>query len=268
MTILDIVVLGVAIAVVAFVLAFHGRKRKREPFEMGGGNIIFGNDLPGNPVVGIKDAGSCARTCKGTPGCAYYTWLGPGSPIPNTCWLKSKEGEGRTMKWNDSYTGKPDELPKTPDKPVVTHPILEYHNMVRAKHGANPLEWDDGIAAHAQARAISCNLNHGSSDGASYGQNLAYGHRNPVTLQPDPVAAATDWYNEVNAVRGVAQFPELYFNAGGHFTQMVWKGTKKMGCGISECSLPHWGGVPGPYIVCEYDPPGNMLGDYATNVSV
>ena len=269
MTILDIVVLGVAIAVVAFVLAFYGRKRKREPFEMGGGNIIFGNDLPGNPVGGIKDAVSCARTCKDTPGCAYYTWLGPGSPIPNTCWLKSKEGEGRTMKWNDSYTGKPDELPKTPDKPVVTHPILEYHNMVRAKPGANRLDWDDGIAAHAQTWANSCNLNHGSSDGASYGQNLAYGHRNPVTLQPDPIAAATDWYNEYKVIQASNDITK-----GGHFTAMVWKDTKKMGCGISECSLPDWGGKPGPYIVCEYDPPGNIswLGqeqtEYAKKVQV
>lgn len=263
MAILDIVVLGVAIAVVAFVVVVFYRRR-RESFQMGPGKIIYGNDLPvpGNPVGGIADAGSCARKCKDTPGCAYYTWLGPKSPIPNTCWLKSKEGEGRTMEWNDSFTGKPDEVPKTPDE---TNPILEYHNMVRAKHGAEPLVWDDGIAAHAQIWANSCNLNHGSSDGASYGQNLAYGHRNPVTLEPDPIAAATDWYNEYKVIQ--ASGGDI--SKGGHFAQMVWKEAKRMGCGINQCSLPNWGGAVGPYIVCEYDPPNIAFPqDYHLHVQV
>ena len=261
MTILDIVVLGVAIAVVAFVLAFYGRKRKREPFEMGGGNIIFGNDLPGNPVGGIKDAVSCARTCKDTPGCAYYTWLGPGSPIPNTCWLKSKEGEGRTMKWNDSYTGKPDELPKTPDavagcQPYVEtpeNPILDFHNKMRAKHGACPLIWDEGLASEARTHVDSCIYSHGGN-APGHGQNIA-------DVWRDELQGPELWYSEVDAVRAVRDNPNLYFDAGGHFTAMVWKSTTHLGCASKKC---------GDRIIqaCHYRPAGNMLGEYATNVSV
>lgn len=52
------------------------------------------------------------------------------------------------------------------------------------------------------------------------------------------------------------------FSSGtGHFTQVVWKDTKKVGCGQwSECS-----GL-GVYVVCNYDPPGNYNNDYAKNV--
>src|SRR3979409_941582 len=40
----------------------------------------------------------------------------------------------------------------------------------------------------------------------------------------------------------------------GHFTQVVWKSTTKLGCAKNTCSL---GGVSGTLWACEYDPPGN-----------
>ena len=246
MTLLDIVVLGVAIAVVAFIFAFHG-KTKRESFATGPGALVGNNLAVGSPVKDVADAGSCARTCKATPGCAYYTWLGPGSKFPNTCWLKTETGGGKMEPWPDSFTGKPgDQI--TPPKPITTgnNPMLEYHNMVRAKHGANTLEWDDGIAQHAQTWANRCTLQHGSSDTVAHGQNLAWGHS-------DQIAAAADWYDEYKDIQALNDITK-----GGHFTQMVWKNTKKMGCGVAQCSIPGWGGAMGPYYVCEYDPPGNI----------
>jgi hypothetical protein len=123
---------------------------------------------------------------------------------------------------------------------------------VRARHGAGPLAWSGAVAASAQAWANTCTWGHPGDH--PYGENIAGGH-------VDQVAAAQAWYSEVDKVRGVAQFPDLYFQAGGHFTAMVWKGTTELGCGTAMCP-------GGPYHVCRYNPPGNMPGGFAANVSV
>jgi hypothetical protein len=44
----------------------------------------------------------------------------------------------------------------------------------------------------------------------------------------------------------------------GHFTQVVWKATKSLGCAKNTCSL---GGQSGTLWACEYDPPGNFNAD-------
>jgi len=45
----------------------------------------------------------------------------------------------------------------------------------------------------------------------------------------------------------------------GHFTAMVWKATRRLGCAKGNC--------PGQNLwVCQYDPPGNMMGAFPQNV--
>lgn len=45
-----------------------------------------------------------------------------------------------------------------------------------------------------------------------------------------------------------------------HFTQMVWAGTKTMGLGLAT-------GADGKmYVVCNYDPRGNVDGEFDSNV--
>ena len=112
--------------------------------------------------------------------------------------------------------------------------------------------WSGAVAASAQAWANTCTWGH--PGGHPYGENIAGGH-------VDQVAAAQAWYSEVGAVTAVRDNPDLYFHAGGHFTAMVWKGTTEMGCGTAACP-------GGPYHVCRYNPPGNMPGGFAANVSV
>jgi hypothetical protein len=50
----------------------------------------------------------------------------------------------------------------------------------------------------------------------------------------------------------------------GHFTQVVWKATTSVGCGRKACNGT--GNVSGWYIVCEYYPPGNVIGEFGTEV--
>ena len=45
----------------------------------------------------------------------------------------------------------------------------------------------------------------------------------------------------------------------GHFTQVVWKESKKLGIAYAS-------GKSGTYVVANYDPAGNFLGQYPTNV--
>lgn len=44
-----------------------------------------------------------------------------------------------------------------------------------------------------------------------------------------------------------------------HFTQMVWKASKEVGCSVSVCNLAALGGQRSDFIVCEYLEAGSEL---------
>jgi hypothetical protein len=131
--------------------------------------------------------------------------------------------------------------------------ILEAHNRVRAKHCARPLVWSEALAATAQEWANSlrdsgCRFEHSQT---AYGENLAAGTRlsgeNAVEL----------WAAEVSQY----DYKKPGFSPRtGHFTQMVWAGSRSLGCGFSECQgMRLW--------VCHYDPAGNVMTMFRDNVS-
>ncbi len=70
-------------------------------------------------------------------------------------------------------------------------------------------------------------------------------HAAPLT---DPAAAAPLQIRMYNfAAQG-------YSPSTGHFTQMVWRSTQRIGCGVQpRCS-------GGNFLVCHYDPPGGWPG--------
>ena len=45
----------------------------------------------------------------------------------------------------------------------------------------------------------------------------------------------------------------------GHFTQVVWKDTRQLGCGVAMCD-------GGEIWVCNYSPPGNFVRSFRQNV--
>jgi hypothetical protein len=54
--------------------------------------------------------------------------------------------------------------------------------------------------------------------------------------------------------------PQTFQQETSHFTQMVWKATTQVGCAYKmDCQ-------PAAFFVCNYAPPGNNDGQFATNV--
>jgi uncharacterized protein YkwD len=131
--------------------------------------------------------------------------------------------------------------------------LLDAHNAARAKHCVPPLAWSGKLAAVAQQwanqLAKGCTFGH---SGGSYGENLAAG----TTGYLDAAGAVAMWYGELANY----DFKHPGFSmTTGHFTQLVWRATTAVGCGRSSCNGNDiW--------VCEYDPAGNVDGEYDANV--
>ncbi|QLQ78501.1 hypothetical protein HG537_0A07480 [Torulaspora globosa] len=142
--------------------------------------------------------------------------------------------------------------PSSSSLPDFASTILNAHNSKRSLHQNTPsLSWSNELATYAQNYAdkydCSGTLTH---SGGPYGENLALGY--------DVTGSVDAWYNEIKSY----DYNNPSFSSStGHFTQVVWKSTTQVGCGIKQCNNA-WGS----YIICSYNPAGNMIGDFANNV--
>ena len=126
-------------------------------------------------------------------------------------------------------------------------------------HGASPLTWSVEAARVAQRwadhLASTGRLEHGPSDELkqrNLGQNLFfYSGGTPSAKQ-----AANTWYEEIKSYN-YAQ-PGFSTNTG-HFTQLVWVGTKQIGVGRATKGQA-------TYVVANYFPAGNVQGHFEENV--
>lgn len=139
--------------------------------------------------------------------------------------------------------------------------VLRRVNGLRAAHGATAVVFDEVIGGVASSWADvltkSGAFEHSDS---RYGENLAW--LSSATKKDgddctDSVFRAIDlWYSEV---RNYNFDKPGYSATTGHFTQLVWKGSKRIGLGV---------GVGGGKIVVvmNFDPPGNFLNAFDENV--
>ncbi|CAF1331001.1 unnamed protein product [Rotaria sordida] len=137
--------------------------------------------------------------------------------------------------------------------------MLAAHNSYRARHCAQPLQLDDTLCRsaqdYAQKLASTNQFSHSGTKGV--GENL-YKAWSSTTIKINGATAVTSWYNEIK---------DYNFNNGGfsmktgHFTQVVWRNTKKLGVGVAYADEGRT-----VYVVAQYSPPGNYQGQYQANV--
>ncbi|KAJ6091657.1 hypothetical protein N7467_003626 [Penicillium canescens] len=146
--------------------------------------------------------------------------------------------------------------------------ILYNHNVHRSNHSANSVTWSGSLESSARTLAAKCVYQHDTSiDGGGYGQNIGYGVEEASIGEMITNLMYNDEMMYFAELYGTASPDMTNFDAWGHFSQIVWKGTKEVGCATVVCnSLGNAGGSNVPFTVCNYSPPGNYDGEYATNV--
>jgi hypothetical protein len=92
------------------------------------------------------------------------------------------------------------------------------------------------------------------SDDFSYGENLAGQNRgnSPAGNLDTLTKMVESWVVEKENWPG-GVLTEENADLAGHYTQMVWKDTKQVGCGVAAGSV-------NDYLVCRYSPTGNSIG--------
>jgi len=117
--------------------------------------------------------------------------------------------------------------------------ILQAHNFYRCLHGVPPLQWHAQVARYAQDwvnRGIFEHSDTYNSPLGPMGENLY-----SSSHLPSGTDAARAWYSEsAGYVYGSADS-----RGSGHFTAMIWKDARYLGCGRARGSIScnYW---PGP----------------------
>lgn len=140
------------------------------------------------------------------------------------------------------------------------------HNAVRAQTDGGsggpipPLDWSIDLASIAQDYAENlavngCQMIHSNN---GYGENIAWFSGQSATVKQ----VVELWASEEKCYT-YGHFMQddkcsASCSACGHYTQVVWRSTVEVGCGVAVCSeSPHeeiW--------VCNYNPAGNFIGQY------
>ncbi|XP_027742589.1 glioma pathogenesis-related protein 1-like [Empidonax traillii] len=164
--------------------------------------------------------------------------------------------------FSDSY--EPSTLPDIED-PKFIEECVQTHNSYRS--GVNPpasnmlyMSWDPDLAKTARGWAKKCLFKHNiylrepgkvHPKFSPVGENLWTGSLPAFTVK----TAITSWYNEVrfytydtNKCRGVC----------GHYTQVVWATSYKVGCAVHFCPRVAYSPITNAaHFICNYGPPGN-----------
>lgn len=131
--------------------------------------------------------------------------------------------------------------------------MLAAHNEVRERAKVPPLTWSDSLAAVAQEWA-----NHLLSQGQFYhrprpkfGENLLEINGPSAASRALPSEVVAIWAGEAG---NYSYGSNTCHGMCGHYTQLVWSSTREVGCAVAHDALREvW--------VCNYDPPGNWVGE-------
>ena len=135
--------------------------------------------------------------------------------------------------------------------------MLANHNKARQDVGVAALELDEALnrqaLAYAEEMARTGMFQHSPRDQrVGQGENLWAGTE--AAFSYERMAGA--WIDEKRFFTNGA-FPDVSTTGNwqdvGHYTQIVWRDTTKLGCGIAT-------GLGRDWLVCRYAPAGNIRG--------
>jgi pathogenesis-related protein 1 len=148
--------------------------------------------------------------------------------------------------------------------------ILNTHNNERLKAKTPPvvgtmpkLTWDKPLQTIANNYAALCTWKHNANRGSNIGENL-YASTG-VLLPTTPVASVNSWIAEKSKYT-YQKVSAANFAPTGHYTQLIWQTTTKVGCAYQNCNKnspfassygPNW-----VFVVCDYSTSGNVLTKY------
>jgi pathogenesis-related protein 1 len=185
---------------------------------------------------------------------------------------RGESGGGDEAKPAGSTTAK---LPASRVSAAEGEALVAFHNEARREVGAPPVAWSAEVASFAQQWAdhiaATGKFDHRpyamekseteAVDAADelpkqiYGENLAIG-----SGEFGAVDGARGWYAEKkDYVPGTPIPTDLAQFKAGHYTQLVWTKTKKIGAGKAIVQTGEFKGWT--VIVCNYDPSGNWEGN-------
>jgi len=130
--------------------------------------------------------------------------------------------------------------------------MVKRHNKYRKDVGVKSLKWSNEAATYAQKWAnhlasSGCELEH--SINRKFGENIFWTSAHTVSS----TYVVDSWGSEKSDWKG-GKITYRNYQDAGHYTQMIWHSTTKVGCGKATCS------DGSTMVVCSYDPPGNVVG--------
>lgn len=138
---------------------------------------------------------------------------------------------------------------------------LDSHNKYRQKHGVAPLKLDKRLCSYAQEWANKLaredSFEH-RTDNQDFGENLYCSWSSNPKAKCVGSKPVDSWYSEISKYTFGS---EPTSSASGHFTQVVWKRTEKLG--IAKAKSAKSGKI---IVVANYEPAGNWIGQYKDNV--
>ena len=161
--------------------------------------------------------------------------------------------------------GDPDPITSIEDQ------IVKKHNEYRKEvFTGNDLVWDATLAEHAQAWADYLAANYTQADAGKSPHASAFNqatHGLPYSGEGENIAWSSYGRGYIASIDAWASEKAYYdyatnastdpTKAVGHYTQIVWKNTTKVGCGIAQSTTDYGG----EHVVCRYSPPGNYIGE-------
>lgn len=142
-------------------------------------------------------------------------------------------------------------------QPSFASRLLAAHNGERDRAGLPRLAWSTRLAQEAQTWAVELSkrgqLQHASNEQRrGMGENLWMGSAGYFSAEQ-----MVGGFLAERAQFRAGTFPQVSRTGNwadvGHYTQIIWPSTTEVGCAVAK-------GRANDFLVCRYNPPGNMFG--------